>query len=146
MAGYGWQLHYILGPSTPLVFLYTSPAIFNRLYMFFLSWSENQTNTTLIIEGDQLLSSHFHTIFSSLNLYENFVNLFLWGYNLHMSSVSLLIPLLWAIQISPITLSLIILSPVIVLLNCVEGDSKNVIYCDCLLLVATLKVAQQFLL
>lgn len=63
-----------------------------------------------------------------------------------MSSVSLLIPLLWAIQIPPVTFSLIILSPVIVLPNCVERDSKNVIYCDCLLLVATLKVAQQFLL
>lgn len=88
----------------------------------------------------------FSHLFSSLNVHENFVNLFLWGYNLHMSSVSLLIPLLWAIQISPVTFSLIILSPVIVLPNCVERDGKNVIYCDCLILLATLKVAQQFLL
>lgn len=49
-----------------------------------------------------------------------------------MSSVSFLIPLLWAIQIPPVTFSLIILSPVIVLPNCVERDSKNVIYCDLL--------------
>lgn len=146
MAGYGWQLHYILGPSTPLVFLYTSPSIFKRLYMLFfvMVWKPNKYNFNY--RRWPTLAFTLSHLFSSLNLHENFVNLFLWGYNLHMSSVSLLIPLLWAIQISPVTFSLIILSPVIVLPNCVERDSKNVIYCDCLLLVATLKVAQQFLL